>query len=102
MCGISGQKNWEFQLCISQTSQADRTTGDDGILGGITIGYATTSNHPQGRLSNNHTSSSKAKIFIYDSQGREQELVNLKNKLANKCLIQKCFLANNYIVHFNP
>jgi len=51
VCGISGQKKWTFQLCISQASQADRTAGIDNILRGITNGYARKSNYLEGRLS---------------------------------------------------
>lgn len=63
VCGISRQKNWKFQLCVSQTSQANRSTGNHGILGGITVGYETTTSHSQGRLSNNYTNNLKANDF---------------------------------------
>ena len=65
MCGSSGDKKWTFQLCISQTSQADRTTGNDDILGSFTVGYTTTTSYPQGRLSNNKTINSKVNDFYF-------------------------------------
>ena len=59
VCGISGQEEWKFQLCISQTGQADRATGNDGIFASISADYATTASCPQGRLSRNYTNNSK-------------------------------------------